>query len=257
MALQTSTPFLALVARPAPRQYPAALPTPHEGISVRADPALDAYRWRKPVVGEWAFSSAGHRWAPITVYLHGTLGQVIDALARAGWSEIDPLRECEPVPDSAACGAAFERSLLGRWPRALPSRYAPRGTRSQPEPATPPELLYQGELPVLSCEKEGDPLGWRRHLRVYDTAQSDADGAEVWAVCAGRDLGLAFSARRPGRYLTPAIDKDADRERDALFEELAAAQALEGGRTLLVTWQEMSPDHPRSQDGKVYELVLR
>lgn len=248
MALQTSTPFLALIPRPAPR----------EGSGVRADPAVDAYRWRKPVVGEWAFSSAGHRWAPISLYFHGTLGQVIDALVGAGWSELDTLRECAPVPDSAACGAAFERSLLGRWPRPLPPRYAPRSSaQSQPEPSTPPELLYQGELPVLVYQKGGDPLGWRRHLRVYDTGQSDADGAEVWAVCAGRDLGLAFNARRPGRYLTPAVDKDTDRERDALFEELASAQALEGARALLVTWQELSPDHPRSQDGNVYELVLR
>jgi hypothetical protein len=246
MALSTSSLFSALLPRPAPR--------PPSGV----DPALVAYRWGKPTVGEWTFSSGGRHWAPITVYLHGTLGQVVDALAWAGWREVPFTFECAAAPGSAACGAAFERTLLGRWPPPPPARYAPRGRSTVlPEPAATPELLYQGELPVLVYEKDADPLGRRRHLRVYDTAQSDSDGAEVWAVCLGRDLGLAFSPRRPTRYLTPEAGKDADGERDALLQDLAAARALANARAFLVSWQDLGPEHPCSRDGQVYDLVLR
>jgi hypothetical protein len=215
----------------------------------------DIFFWYVPAYGEWAVSEHGKHWAPIQLYLRGPLASVAAALRKVGWNEVVHREEDGHPPHSAAQGRALERTLLGLWPPPLPARFAnpPLSLQDGPEPS---ELLYQGGLPVASYEKRRGPF---EHcaLHIYDTSQHDTQGRLIWAACAHGASGLRFDPLHRRCHMVPVIEKDADRERDALVEELLAAGTLVTSRMARVKWLDIGPAQPRSGDGRVCDAVVR
>ncbi|MES2661294.1 MAG: LssY C-terminal domain-containing protein [Verrucomicrobiota bacterium] len=143
---------------------------------------------------------------PLDIALVGDEGDVVRALAAAGWKPADAL--------------SFESSV----------RIAVDTVFDKPDPNAPVSSLYLfGRKEDLAFEKPvGNSPKERHHVRFWKSTELK-DGRPLWLGSATHDIGVELS--RTTGQVTHHIAPDVDAERDMLISELTAAEHV-----LETTW---------------------
>ena len=109
--------------------------------------------------------------------------------------------------------------------------------RDLPFPEAPMSALLLNDAPAgMSWQKGFDDVSKRHHIRLWKQAET-ADGEEVWAAAATRDIDFAYA--RHGAWMTHKIAQQLDHERDKVAADIeftACAEAVD-------TWDR--PEVPR------------
>ena len=228
----------------------------------------------RPAAGEWTLDAKGAKSDPVTIYVHGSLDQLDGALASAGWTRADPkglqanLRYVSAASKqelfkalafSARQADDLEVGLAGAfglrvhpWLRTTP-RHVAAVDRMPVSPQT-----YRGQLLVQAYEQHNDPLGGRDHLRIFATGEKDAQGREVYAVAASRDVGLRFAPDHPEcAFLFHTVQGNVAAERDLVLRSLQASGHVGATQLFALPYGAPSKIGERVGDGRGYEVTLR
>ena len=200
--------------------------------------------WTPPAEFEWTFNLDGQPSDLVNFYVHGSIETLTDAFTKAGWNEAAPRNTKD----------AFK--YLGAI--ALDFRFFPRMQHVvQTMPVS--TLTRCGLPPSVAFESDNHPLGGRNHFRIFDTGRSDADGLHVWAIAATLDSGLTFDPKDPQTgFLTHAIEKDQDHERELVMKSLNDSGEVADLRLLDPTSVDPSPvTGAYSSDGVVYDVTMK
>ena len=153
----------------------------------------------KPMVTTTAQGIAGD---PINVGLVGTKAEIIEAMARAGWSPADAVT----LLSSARIGSSV---IFNRAYSTAPVS----------------SLFYQGQRQALAFEKaEGVSAKRRHHVRFWPALSDGVEGRPVWLGAASFDRGVGVS-RYTGQ-VTHHIGPDLDAERSELMADLGRTKVL-------------------------------
>ncbi|MFL5320111.1 MAG: LssY C-terminal domain-containing protein [Myxococcaceae bacterium] len=237
---------------------PAAPATPKEA------------RFSIPTKGQWAQNIKGDKSDPVNVYVHGSLEDVRAAFLKAGW--------LQPVPKSTKSmleyggAAAVEIGARGAdhfldkatkaWNdvtrRHDKAPHVPHPTKDLVDRMPIAHLFMNGKPDVLSFEKGNDPTGGRHHFRVFDTGQVDDQGKKVWAITASLDVNTVVALDRPEQmFINHIIDKNADKERDEVLRSLQQANAVGKFSEHKLPFGDPAPTGLHSEDGRVFDVVLK
>lgn len=136
----------------------------------------------------------------IGIAVIGSLAQLQDALADAGWTRAVPM-------SLRADFVTFVKAAKGE------------GYDAQPVS----ELVLDGHPPSDVYEKVADTFVKRHHFRVWRWPETAApnDSTALWLIAATHDTGLMFSSQR--HSFTHTVDPHIDLERDKIVSDLVAA----------------------------------
>jgi len=227
-----------------------------------------------PTAGVWTTDTVtGKRSDPVTLYVHGTLSDVEDTLAKAGWTQADPRGWGATV---RYVGAALKQEALNAV------TYAANHLRGleiglagvfgvhlpEPTPQLPPHVDGVDRMPVSTQSVDGkpfvsawecnnNPLGGRDHVRIFDTGQRDASGLPVYGVSPIQDTGIRFAPDHPeSGFMFHTVAPDAAPERDKFLKLLTTFGNVSGLTRLPLEFGGPSALGERVQDGTAYELTL-
>jgi hypothetical protein len=214
---------------------------------------------------------------PITLYVHGTLPQLIAALTKDGWMRADPatlgkdakyagaavadeaLKEGAKVDQRVdQAQAKLDAHLRHKVRPLLPQQ--PKGTATVNKlvnemPVSP--QTFRGNPIAGAYERNNDPLGGRDHLRIFDTGQLDDAGRQVFAIAASRDSGIRPAPDHPETlFMFHAVEPDVSGEREAVLESLTRSGAKRLGDPLKLAWPGTSVYGELVSDGKGYDVAL-
>jgi LssY-like putative type I secretion system component LssY len=100
--------------------------------------------------------------------------------------------------------------------------------RDLPFPEAPMSALLLDAAPAgMSWQKGSNDVSKRHHIRLWKQAET-ADGEEVWAAAATRDIDFAYA--RHGAWMTHKIAEQLDQERDKVAADIeftACAEAVD------------------------------
>lgn len=134
---------------------------------------------------------------PLNVGVVGSRGELVTAMAAAGWTPADPvtLRTSIEIVGSVVLDRAYRDA-----------------------PVSP--LFYQGRQQDLAFEKAvGRSADRRQHVRFWNVLPAGAEGRPVWLGSASFDVGVGLSHYTGA--VTHAISPDVDAMRDELAADLA------------------------------------
>jgi hypothetical protein len=214
---------------------------------------------------------------PITLYVHGTLPQLIAALTKDGWTRADA---ATPGKDAKYAGAAIADEALKEGGKVdqqvdhvqatldarlghkvrplLPQQ--PKGTATVNKlvnemPVSP--QTYLGHPIADAFERNNDPLGGRDHLRIFDTGRRDDAGRQVFAIAASRDSGIRPAPDHPETlFMFHAVQPDVSGEREDVLKSLTGSGAKLLGEPLKLAWSGTSVYGELVSDGKGYDVAL-
>jgi hypothetical protein len=248
----------------AARAAPMALDAPAAGTQFQ----------RPSDAGEWTLSAQGQKADPVTIYVHGSLSQLEDALTSTGWTQADPSNLASDVEygvaaaeDEALKGAAAVADgiddveegvagLFGRRPKPLLPEQAPTVAEVNEMPVSP--QTYQGQPLVAAYECDNDPLGGRNHLRIFDTGKQDAQGQEVYAIAASRDASIRFAPDHPETgFLFHNVDPNVAAERDLVLRSLQQSGRVATTEPFTVPFGGGSTYGEAVSDSKAYDVTLQ
>ncbi|MBS2030086.1 MAG: LssY C-terminal domain-containing protein [Deltaproteobacteria bacterium] len=264
---------------PAPRASPAARPAVGGDSFQAARTAKVALGdagpppFVKPAQGEWTLDTQGNRSDPVTMYVHGSLSQVEQALSQSGWTQADPaglaanvryvgaaakeevgkaLSWAAQKVDGLATGIAGAFGIhLHPWTTPKPPDVP--GVNKMPVSVQ----SYRGQKLVAAYEMNNDPLGGRDHLRIFATGQKDAQGNDVYAIAASRDTGIVFAPNHPeSAFLFHAVQPDVGSERDLVLKNLQSTGSVSNVKTFNASYGAPSGIGEYVGDSKGYELTL-
>lgn len=135
---------------------------------------------------------------PLNIGVVGSQGELVTAMAAAGWSPADPvtLRTSIEIVGSVVFDKAYRDA-----------------------PVSP--LFYQGRRQDLAFEKAiGRSADRRQHVRLWNVLSVGREGRPVWLGSASFDVGVGLSHYTGA--VTHAISPDVDAMRDELSADLAA-----------------------------------
>jgi hypothetical protein len=211
---------------------------------------------------------------PVTLYVHGSLQDLEDTLAKAGWTKADPQgvgasiryvgaalkEEClKAITYAANHLRGLEVGLAGVFGVHLP----------EPKPLPPPHVDGVDRMPVSGQTLDGkpfvsawecnnDPLGGRDHVRIFDTGQRDASGLPVYAVSPIRDTGIRFAPDHPeSGFMFHTVAPDAAPERDKFLQLLTTFGNVSGLKTLSLPFGGPSSLGEKVLDASAFELTLK
>lgn len=147
-------------------------------------------------------ASSGRPSDIVNLVFVGSRGELAAAFRAAGWIEARPFSL---------------RSRLSTVAAVVQGRGAPDA---------PMAGLLLNDVPAdMSWEKSLNDFAKRHHLRLWRQGQT-ADGLEVWTGAATHDIDYAFF-RPGGGFVTHAIARQVDHERDKVVEDLAFTSCVE------------------------------
>jgi hypothetical protein len=228
----------------------------------------------RPPRGEWTLDAKGAPSDPVTLYVHGSLDQLDVALSSAGWTRADPrglqanrryasaatrqeifkaLAFCAKRADGVEVGLAGAFGLkLHPWLRTTP-RHVAAVDRMPVSPQT-----YRGQPLLQAYEQHNDPLGGRDHLRIFATGERDAQGREVYAIAASRDVGIRFAPDHPEcAFLFHTVQGNVAAERELLLQSLQRTGHVAATQPFTIAFGGPSPIGESVGDGRGFELTLR
>jgi hypothetical protein len=137
----------------------------------------------------------------VNVLLIGSRDQVAAAFTAAGWTE--------PQPSSARSRVA------SAWAVVFDTPY----------PAAPMSSMFLNDAPSgMSWQKGFNDFSKRHHIRLWKQPET-ADGQEVWAGAATRDIDFGYM--RGKALMTHQIARQVDHERDKVADDIAFASCAE------------------------------
>jgi hypothetical protein len=149
-------------------------------------------------------ASAGNSERPadlVNVLLIGSREEIAAAFTAAGWREARP--------SSARTGVASAWAVV----------------RQTAYPNAPMSPLFLNDQPAgMSWQKGFNDVSKRHHVRLWKQPET-AEGQEVWAGAATRDIDFAYM--RGNGFMTHEIARQVDQERDKVADDIAFASCAE------------------------------
>ncbi len=137
----------------------------------------------------------------LNVLLLGSRDEIASAFTAAGWKQ--------------ARQASTRSNLASAW----------KVVRQIADPDAPMSTLLLNDAPAdMSWQKGFNDVSKRHHIRLWKQPQT-ADGQEVWAGAATRDIDFAFM--RGKSLMTHKIAEQVDQERDKVADDIAFASCAE------------------------------
>lgn len=223
-----------------------------------------------PTKGEWVQNVKGAKSDPINLYVHGSLEELRAAFLKSGWLEPTPKSTKSMLTYGAAAAVEigartvdhFLDKATGAWDKVThrhdQAPHVPHPTKNVVDRMPIAHLFFNGKPDVLSFEKDNDPTGGRHHFRVFDTGKKDSSGKPVWAIAASLDVDTVVALDRPEQmFINHLIDPNADKERDEVLASLRSANAVGSVKEHQLPFGEPAPTGLHSEDGRVFEVVLK
>lgn len=137
----------------------------------------------------------------VNVLLIGSRDEIAAAFTTAGWTAARP--------------ASARSRLSGAW----------AVVRHTPYPDAPMSSLLLNDAPAgMSWQKGFNDVSKRHHIRLWKQSET-AEGQEVWAGAATRDIDFAYL--RGSNLMTHQIAREVDQERDKVADDIAFAGCAE------------------------------
>lgn len=279
-AARAVKPLSNLHARPlAPRDVvlrgPARVRDVFEAVAPAKVKSLAATPFTPPTRGAWTVDrQTGKSADPVTLYVHGSLTDLEDTLAKAGWTKADPQGLGASI---RYVGAALQQECLNAI------TYAANHLRGleiglagvfgihfpEPAPLPPPHVDGVDRMPVSAQTLDGkpfvsawecnnNPLGGRDHVRIFDTGQRDSSGLPVYAISPILDTGIRFAPDHPeSGFMFHTVAPDAAPERDKFLGLLTTFGNVSGLKTLSLPFGGPSSLGEKVLDASAFELTLK